>query len=134
MPQRASSQHSGLRLLKQIALCLVVWYATLTFVNLQLTEREHGPLARGVLAGLGIAGFLPWLFVSARSILAQDEFSQRRHLVALACAFAGTGLLSLSVDFLQKAGFVGDVPFSAAWPAMVVLWIISLVATSRYYR
>ena len=129
-----SPRDGGIRLLKQILLALVIWLGALTVSNLGLAGDGHGSLTRALLAVLGIAGVLPWLYVTAKSILAQDEFTQRVHLVALAWAFAATALLSLSADLLQKAGFLHQLSFGTAWAAMIVFWAVSLFATSRYYR
>jgi hypothetical protein len=131
------AEHDGnaaVRFIAQVVITLVIWFATLAYASAQLTGHQHGAAARGLLAVIGILGFVPWLYVAARSILAQDEFTQRIHLVAIAFAFAATALTSLSADFLHKAGFIPELPFGAAWMVMGVIWWLSLMCTSRYYR
>ena len=70
----------------------------------------------------------------SKVIAEQDEFTFRIHLVAIAVTFALTGVASYACDFLEKAGFIPELPFTALWPAMVVVWWISIMATARYYR
>jgi hypothetical protein len=129
-----STKDSGLRLLAQVALSTGLWIGTYLFCRGALIDGEHGPAARAALAAIGIAGFLPWVFVSAKAILAQDEFNQRIHFVALSIAFAVIGTASFACGFLRNAGLIPELPFSDLWIAMVMVWWISMFLTSRYYR
>jgi hypothetical protein len=117
-----------------VAASLVLWVITYVLASVTLAAGPHGALVRGALAGIGIAAFVPWVIVSGKSILAQDDFSQRVHLIAIASAFAITGALSYAADLLQRAGFVPQIPVSTSWMLMVVLWWVAMVAMSWYYR
>jgi hypothetical protein len=55
-------------------------------------------------------------------------------VVAAALAFAATMTLLLTGDLLQSAGLVGYVPLDALWMLMIVIWWLSMIAVSRYYR
>jgi hypothetical protein len=126
--------NASLRLITQIGIAFVVWAGTVVFASRQLEHHEHGAVARALLVAIAVGGFLPWIYVIGKSILAQDEYTQRIHFVAIAVAFGGTALLSYACDFLEKAGFIPWSPFATAWMVMGVVWWLSIVATARYYR
>ena len=128
------AKDNGFRLLAQVALSTGLWVGTYLFCRGALIEGEHGRAARIALSAIGIAGFLPWVYVVGKSILAQDEFSQRIHFIALSIAFAAIGIGSFACGFLRNAGLVPELPFSDLWIAMVIVWWLSMFATSRYYR
>jgi hypothetical protein len=133
MPEQPIKDN-GLRLLGQVALGIGIWVATSLFCRGRLLDHENSLAMRVALVAIGIAGFLPWVYVSAKAILAQDEFNQRLHFIALSLAFAVTGVASFACDFLRNGGFIPELPVSNLWMAMVVIWWISMLATSRYYR
>ena len=128
------SKDNGLRVLAQVALSTGLWVGTYLFCRGALLNGAHGRAARAALAAIGIAGFLPWVFVSAKAILAQDEFNQRVHFVALAIAFAVIATASFACGFLRNAGLIPELPFSDLWIAMVIVWGLAMFLTSRYYR
>jgi hypothetical protein len=125
---------SGLGVLGFIVGALVVWLATYTGALMALNRDPASPTLRGAIVAVGVLGFIPWVIASARAIRAQDEFTERVHLVALASAFAVTALFVFACDFLQRARFVGYVPLSTVWMTMILTWAASIVVASRYYR
>lgn len=124
----------AVRLLALLAVTTFFWATTYLASTTRLTRGDHTLPLRILLVSLAIVGFLSWVYVAGRSIFAQDEFTQRIHLIAIAITFAVTGVASFASDFLQKAGFVPELPFSSVWMFMVVLWWISIMSTSWYYR
>jgi hypothetical protein len=128
-----TQQDSGLRLIGVIA-GVVLWLGSYTTALLGLNRHPASATVRGALVALGVAGFIPWIWASILAIRAQDEFTQRVHLVALASAFGVTAVLVFGAAFLQRARFVGDIPLSTVWITMVVTWAASIVAASRHYR
>jgi len=88
--------------------------------------------AAGVV--IGVAGMVPWLWVISTVIRRGDEFVRRMHLVAIAIT-AGAGLLLLiALDWLERAWFIGPPDLRLVWPAMLVLWLVALLGTKRYYE
>ena len=63
-----------------------------------------------------------------------DEFNQRIHLIALACAFAAAAVVSYTSDLLFQAGFIRQFPATGLWALMVAIWFVAMIVTPRYYR
>ncbi len=123
-----------LRRLGFIIGAMVIWFATYSATLMALNLEPPSAAVRGGLVALGLLGFMPWLFATAMAIRAHDEFTQRKHLVALGGAFAATAVFVLASDFLQRAHFIGEVPPMRIWLVMVGCWASGLVIASRYYR
>lgn len=62
-----------------------------------------------------------------------DELQQRIHLVALAIAFAGTGIVIMTFAWLEEAGLPRVDWGIVTWPMMVGLWVAGFLFASRRY-
>jgi hypothetical protein len=125
---------AGLRNLAHVAAGLVIWLVTMLIATRALHTHPSSVALRIALVIVGVGGFLPWLLSVGRLIMAQDEFSLRVHLVAIALTCATTAVLLLTGDYLQTSGFVGYVPLQHLWMAMGVLWWLWIMIASWYYR
>ncbi len=128
------ARDTGLQRLGHLLGAVVIWAGTITVSARVLAGHPESAGLRAAMAALAIVGFLPWIWVVARMILAEDEFSQRIHFYALGIAFGLTGVFVMAADVLRRAGFIDYVslPTILAW--MVVTWWLSIVLTARYYR
>ncbi len=124
----------GVRLLGKVAAGLALFLVTVLTASIGLNREPESPLLRGALVAVAIAGFLPWIWTTVLSIRAQDEFTRRVHLIALSMAFGATGFFVFAADFLQRAGFIDDLPLTTIWIAMVAIWWVSMMVASRLYR
>ena len=122
------------RLLGVVAGATLLWFVSLSIASLTLSSEPQSPLLRAAMAVLAVVGFVAWIGATALSIRAQDEYTQRIHLVALACAFAATGIFVFAADFLQRAGFLTYLSFTTIWLVMVGTWWLSMVIVARIYR
>ena len=129
-----NKQPAGLRILAQVAAGFLIWFITLFIATRTLHTHPSSLALRIAMVAVGVGGFLPWLVSISRLIMAQDEFSVRVHLVAIAMTCATTAVLLLTGDYLQMAGFLGYVPLQRIWMAMGVVWWLWIVIASRYYR
>jgi hypothetical protein len=129
-----NKQPAGLRYLAHVAAGLPLWAITMIIATRVLHAHPTSLPLRIAMVAVGVGGFLPWLISVGRLIMAQDEFSLRIHLVAIALTCAATAVLVLTGDFLQTAGLIGDVPLQHIWMAMGVLWWLSIMIASWYYR
>lgn len=102
-------------------------------VAVRLIDRET-TLWRGVGVMVGVGATLPWMAVVATIIRRGDEFVRRMHLIAIAIAAAASLLLLVTADWLQRARFLESVDLFAVWPACLVLWLIALIGTKRYFE
>lgn len=86
-----------------------------------------------------LVAFLPapiflWFIVTELRILKRlDEFHRRVVLDAFAIAFPAVILAGVTIDALQKGGFVSDWSVGKAWPFMALLWVPSLWFAYRRY-
>jgi len=120
--------------LARLAISVTLWLVTFLFTTLRLASHHDNTAIRILLVAVGIGGFLPWIHLCGKAILAEDEFSQRIHFLAIAITFALTVIGSYACDFLHRAGFIPQLPVSGLWMVMGVVWWISILATARYYR
>ena len=99
----------------------------------RLIDRETTAWrAAGVVVGVGAT--LPWMALMATIIRRGDEFVRRMHLIAIAIAAAASLLLLVILDWLQRAWFIESVDLVVIWPACLVLWLVALIGTKRYYE
>ena len=89
---------------------------------------------RIALVVVGVGGFLPVIFLYAKSIRVQDEFNQRIHYIALSIAFAFIAALSYVCDLVFQAGFIPQIPAIGLWALMVFVWFITMIVTPRFSR
>ena len=125
---------AGLKHLAHVALGLVIWFITMVGATRLLHRHPPSIAVRIALVAIAVGGFLPWLISVGRLIMAQDEFSVRVHLVAIAFTCAATALMLMTGGYLQTAGLLGYVALRNIWIGMVVVWWLSIVLASRYYR
>lgn len=132
--QSGSKPDPNLRFLAQMALTTTLWAATFYVTKADWLTAATGVAARAALVVVGFGGFVPVVFLYAKSIRLQDEFSQRVHLVALAIAFAVLAVISYGVDLLHQAHFIAQPPSTGLWALMVAVWFVSMLITPRFYR
>jgi hypothetical protein len=124
----------NIRLLGQVAVTTILWAGTFVASKSDAFGRPDTLAMRIALVAVGIGGFLPVVFVYAKSIRMQDEFNQRIHYIALSIAFALTAAASYASDLLVQAGFVPQFPALGIWALMVGIWFIAMIVTPRFYR
>ena len=100
---------------------------------MRLVESSSTPVRVAGVA-LGVGSMLPWIWVVAGIIRGSDEFLRRLHLVALAFAFFGSLMLVVVLDWLVRAEFMAPPDFILVWAAFLVIWLVALVVTKRYFE
>jgi len=94
-------------------------------------ERGSAPrIALAVLESLVTVAFIVGPILSIRRL---DELQQRIHLIALAIAFAGTGIVVTTFGWLEAAGLPHVDWGLATWPLMTALWAIGFLFANRRY-
>ncbi len=132
--QSPNQKDPGVQMLVRILASLAVWTATLVIATKILDRDPPGVGIRAGAVALAIAGFLPWIWIASRAIVAQDEFTRRIHFIALSWAFAATATFVLTADMLVRAHFIDYLSITNIWLFMAVAWWISLMLTVRHYR
>jgi hypothetical protein len=130
----ANKPDPTVQFLGEMAMATMFWAVTFIVTKTDWFARATGLPARVALVAIGIGGFLPIVFVYAKSIRMQDEFNQRVHLIALAVAFAAMAAISYSVDLLHQAHFMPQPLSGGVWALMVAVWFVALIITPRFYR
>ena len=124
----------NIRLLGQVAVTTILWAGTFVASKSDTFGHPDSLAMRIALVVVGIGGFLPVVFVYAKSIRMQDEFNQRLHYIALSIAFAVTAVVSYASDLLLQAGFMPRLPAMGIWALMVLIWFVTMIVTPRFYR
>lgn len=112
---------------------IILYGLVLVAVNL---AARHGMVPAGWEVPVALLPMLPCMataFVILRHIRRVDEFQRRIQFEAVAFAFVGTALLSLTYGFLEGQGFPRLSMFSV-WPLMGGLWAVGLFISLRRYR
>jgi hypothetical protein len=125
LKQGGNKTDPNVRLLGQVALTTLLWASTFIATKADWFANATSLPVRIALVAIGIGGFLPVVFVYAKSIRMQDEFNQRLHLLALGIAFAVMGVLSYGADLLHQANFIPQPSSSGLWALMVAVWFIA---------
>ena len=133
IPDISKEKDPGLQMLRRLAATAVLWAATLIAAN-RTIDADPSRTIRILAVLVGVAGVLPWIWMAARAMVKQDEFTQRIHFVAVAWAFAVTGVFVYATDLSTKAHLVDYVSYTTIWLVMVVTWWLSILLTARYYR
>lgn len=90
---------------------------------------------RLMIAFLPAPLFLWFILTELAALRRLDEFHRRVFLEGLAIAFPAAVLVGVTIDALQKGGFVRDWSIGDVWPFMALLWAPSLwFAYRRYHR
>jgi hypothetical protein len=129
---KSSSPH--LRALGWLAGTFVLWVVAMSVARRLLDHHPPAVPVRASIVVLAVGAFLAFAVAMIRFIGTLDEFSRRVQLIAVAVAFVVTSAAILAGDLLQSAGFLGDVPLEAIWMFTLVVWWLSIIAVSRYYR
>ncbi len=124
----------NIRLLGQIALTTLLWAGTFLITKTGAFGHAGSLPVRLALVVIGIGGFLPVVYLYAKSIRMQDEFNQRVHCIAISIAFAVTATVSYASDLLFEAGFIPPMPSTGVWAVMMGIWFITMIVTPRFYR
>lgn len=98
---------------------------------------ESLDLSRGTRLALALTPVALWsgaMLFLVLSLRALDELQVRIQLEALAIAFPGAIMIGLSVEYLQKAGFLVGVAFGQVWPFMLLLYLPALAIAHWRYR
>lgn len=133
MPQ-VQKRDPGLRILGLVFGTVAVWAITYVVASRMLHHHAATAKFRAAAVIIGVLGFVTWQLATAKIIRRQDEFTRRIHLIALAIAFAATGLFIFTVDLLQRAGFIDYILLRTIWVVMVCTWWLAIMGAEWYYR
>jgi hypothetical protein len=89
--------------------------------------------ARLAVALLPAPLFVWFILAELAALRRLDEFHRRVLLDALAIAFPAAILVGVTIDALQKGGFVTDWSVGDVWPFMALLWVPALWLAYRHY-
>ena len=92
-----------------------------------------GP-ARLPVALLPVPFFLGFLVAELRWVRQCDEFHRGVILESLAIAFPAAILLAVTIEAVQKAGYLAGWTVGEVWPFMALLWLPGLWLALRRYR
>ena len=100
--------------------------------SLEAREWADGPRLALVLVPVFIAMWTIYEYV--RMVRAADEFQQKVLLESFAIAFPIALLLGMTVEYLQKGGFMMGIDVGRLWPVQGLVWAAALIYAYRRYR
>jgi len=127
-------QDGGLRTLKRATLVIIAWAVSYTVAMQILKHHPTSAWVRGGAVALAVCGFLLWMAGTANAIRHENEFTRQIHLLALACAMAGSAVFIFVCDLLQRAGFIEYVSLMTIFLVMMGAWLLAVALASLYYR
>ena len=125
---------SGLRLLVRVSGTVILWGVTYAVASSIFSRHSASLKLRAGAVIIAVLGFIPWQLATVKLIRIHDEFTRRIHLIALAGAFAATGLFIFTTDMLQRAGFIDYILLRTIWFVMLGTWGLVILAAEWYYR
>lgn len=133
MPQ-GEKRDPKLRILGLVFGTLAIWTITYVVASMMLHHHEASGKFRATAVLIGVVGLVLWQLATAKLIRIHDEFTRRIHLIALAIAFAATGLFIFTTDLLQRAGFIDFILMRTIWLVMLCTWWLAIMGAGWYYR
>ena len=133
MPQD-EKPNPWLRILALMFGAVAIWAASYVIASRMLHRQSATATVRAIAVIIGVLGFVTWQLVTAKLIRMHDEFTRRVHLIAVAIAFAVTGLFIFTVDLLQRAGFIDYILLRTIWAVMLCTWWLAIMGAEWYYR
>jgi hypothetical protein len=118
---------------QQTIVAAVLAAATAIVSSWLLRHVELASAPRLFVAASPAPVFLWFVVTELRWVRTLDEFQRRIVLEALAIAFPVAILLAVSIDGLQKGGFVAGWSVGDVWPFMALLFVPALLYTQRRY-
>ena len=98
-----------------------------------LVEHDTS-VARAAGVAVGVLGFLPWLAMLFAVVRNSDEYFRRIHLIAIAIAATYGLLMLIAAGWLVRARFIEQPDFTMLWVSWLVVWVIALLGTKRYFE
>ena len=108
-------------------------YAVVMAISLLVIEKLPLHQWKFAVAVLPIIPALYFVRVFLQFLGTRDELQKQIMLHALAFAFAGTAILTLTFGFLQNVGLPTP-NWVSVWPLMGTLWMIGGALAKRKYR
>lgn len=102
-----------------------------------LLKAQHIELARGQRLAIALVPvpFALWVVGEyVRIVRGLDEFYRRVVLEALAIAYPLAMVLGMTIEYLQKAGFLMGANVGRVWPFMALLWPLTYLYAHRRYN
>ena len=98
---------------------------------------RHGGVSGGarlLLALLPVPFFVAFIVAELRWVRRCDEFHRRVILDSLAVAFPAAIVLAVTIEGVQRAGYLTSWTVGDVWPFMALLWLPALWLALRRYR
>ena len=91
-------------------------------------------LSRAAGVVVGVAGFLPWMWLLFSIVRRGDEFLQRIHLVAITITATFGLVLLIAIGWLVRARFIDPPDYMLIWVIWLAAWVVALLGTKRYFE
>jgi hypothetical protein len=92
------------------------------------------PTTRWLGVGVPALSQVPWIVLVPWGFTIVDEYERHIGLVAMAIAFVGCVLLSVTFAVIQNAHLVDEHLYLLHLPVAGIIWLIVLAIAKPYYR
>ena len=111
-----------------------VLMASVFAVSWALETRRLTDRPRLALALVPVVLAMWTIYEYVRLVRSADEFQKKVFLESLAIAFPIALLLGMTVEYLQKGGFMMGIDVGRLWPVQGLVWAVALIYAYRRYR
>src|SRR5262245_35991760 len=96
--------------------------------------EQHTTASRAAGVVVGVLGFVPWLALILATVRNAAEYVRRIHLISIAIAATFGLFMLIAVGWLDRASFIDPPDFTVLWVSWMVVWVIALLGTKRYFE
>lgn len=111
----------------------MIAYSVILMASIWALERTDSRVLQVVLAVLPVVPLLFALRAFLRFLARMDELQQRIQLQAIGFAAGATGLVTITVGFLENAG-LPQPSWIWVFPMLIAFWGLGTAITSRRYE
>jgi hypothetical protein len=108
--------------------------ASVFAVTWALETRRLADTPRLLVALVPVILAMWTVYEFVRLVRSADEFQKRVLLDSLGIAFPIALLLGMTVEYLQKGGFMMGIDVGRLWPVQGLVWAAALIYAYRRYR
>ncbi|HEX6251909.1 MAG TPA: hypothetical protein VFZ56_10795 [Gemmatimonadaceae bacterium] len=122
------------RVLFRVLLSAGTLLTAVVLVSWSLDTHQWADRPRLALVLVPVVVAMWTIYEYVRMVRTADEFQRRVMLESFAIAFPVALLLGMTVEYLQKGGFMMGIDVGRLWPVQALVWAVALFYAYWRYR